>query len=713
MADTKVSALTAAIPIRTDVAYLVDDPGGTPLSKKATVASILGLTTEADIVDLQSYLLNINSEAITELSDVSAKSGTGTTVILSTITTIASNEILKWSGTNWINNTLAEAGIAAASHTHVEADITDLQSYLLNITGEALSTLSDVTITSIASGELLKWNGSAWINNTLAEAGIAASSHTHVAADITDLTTIATDVIFNAADDLIVGSGSNTSVRLPIGTEAQVLKVVGGVIAWATDATGAGAVATDVIWDTAGDIAVASGSDAAAALPIGSEGEVLSVSGGVVAWAAAGAADNLGNHTATTSLKMAGFDIENGGVIFLTEQAAAEVPVAGKGQWWVKTATPNVPMFTDDAGTDFQLASLAGTEILTGKTINTASNTITVVEADISDLQSYLLDITGEALSTLSDVTITSIASGELLKWNGSAWINNTLAEAGVAAASHTHATSDITSGALVLERGGTEIDASAVTNGQLLIGNSTGNVFALATITGTANEITVTNGASSITLSIPTSPTFVTPTIASFTNAQHNHQAAAGGGTLDHGLALIGLTDDDHTQYALLLGRSGGQTLIGGTGSGDDLTLTSTSNATKGSIFSVDEHEFQKNAHFGGIVTYTPAGTTQTVNLADHNHFILDLESASGAVTLTLTQSAVAQGGWFVVRQDSASALDLSFAVGTGVTAIKWKNTEPNWSLMTLNDEIIVSYAADGTNIYLTATSETISQVT
>lgn len=60
---------------------------------------------------------------------------------------------------------------------------------------------------------------------------------------------------------------------------------------------------------------------------------------------------------------------------------------------------------------------------------------------------------------------------------------------------------------------------------------------------------------------------------------------AAAAAGVTDHG-ALTGLGDDDHTQYALLLGRSGGQTLIGGTASGDDLTLQSTSHATKGNIF-------------------------------------------------------------------------------------------------------------------------------
>jgi hypothetical protein len=55
-----------------------------------------------------------------------------------------------------------------------------------------------------------------------------------------------------------------------------------------------------------------------------------------------------------------------------------------------------------------------------------------------------------------------------------------------------------------------------------------------------------------------------------------------SGGGVSDHGL-LTGLADDDHTQYGLLAGRSGGQTLIGGTGAGDDLVFSTTSNVTKG----------------------------------------------------------------------------------------------------------------------------------
>ena len=61
-------------------------------------------------------------------------------------------------------------------------------------------------------------------------------------------------------------------------------------------------------------------------------------------------------------------------------------------------------------------------------------------------------------------------------------------------------------------------------TNGQLLIGNTTGNTAALATLTGTANQITVTNGSSSITLATPqdiatgSSPTFVRSTMSQTT---------------------------------------------------------------------------------------------------------------------------------------------------------------------------------------------------
>ena len=89
---------------------------------------------------------------------------------------------------------------------------------------------------------------------------------------------------------------------------------------------------------------------------------------------------------------MTGNNITNGGVIFLTEQAEADVDVAGKGQIWVDIQTPNKLFFTDDAGTDFELASLAGTEIFTNKTITAAANTLTLASTDLTDTADIVLE---------------------------------------------------------------------------------------------------------------------------------------------------------------------------------------------------------------------------------------------------------------------------------------------------------------------------------
>lgn len=100
---------------------------------------------------------------------------------------------------------------------------------------------------------------------------------------------------------------------------------------------------------------------------------------------------------------------------------------------------------------DFVGAMLAGnTETLITVTYDDTDGTIDfVVENDLSlydnSVSQFITDITGSPLSELSDVTITSIASGEILKWNGTGWVNQTLAEAGIAAATHTHTESDIT----------------------------------------------------------------------------------------------------------------------------------------------------------------------------------------------------------------------------------------------------------------------------
>lgn len=60
----------------------------------------------------------------------------------------------------------------------------------------------------------------------------------------------------------------------------------------------------------------------------------------------------------SSALDGAGYDVTGIGVLTMVEQAAAEADVAGRGQLWVKTATPNELWFTDDAGNDYQIGVL-------------------------------------------------------------------------------------------------------------------------------------------------------------------------------------------------------------------------------------------------------------------------------------------------------------------------------------------------------------------
>ncbi|MFA6082665.1 MAG: hypothetical protein WC773_04655 [Patescibacteria group bacterium] len=145
---------------------------------------------------------------------------------------------------------------------------------------------------------------------------------------------------------------------------------------------------------------------------------------------------------------------------------------------------------------------------------------------------------------------------------------------------------------------------------------------------------------------------------------ADHSHQSTGlQAGQLDHGLALTGLTDDDHTQYALLAGRSGGQTLIGGTAAGDDLILRATSGVGVGSeaiIFQLGSNganEVLRATRANsqgqiGINTVTPVSPLHILNLSDAaNAFTLQGDGVNANLKFD-RYSADVSGAIFVGRK-------------------------------------------------------------
>lgn len=83
---------------------------------------------------------------------------------------------------------------------------------------------------------------------------------------------------------------------------------------------------------------------------------------------------------------------------------------------------------------------------------------------------------------------------------------------------------------------------------------------------------------------------------------------------------SLSGLTTGDagHTQFALLAGRAGGQTLQGGTAASETLVLESTAHATKGTVQTKDNFVPFTNASY--------SGGWQGTDLGDSSHYFRDV---------------------------------------------------------------------------------------
>ncbi len=134
------------------------------------------------------------------------------------------------------------------------------------------------------------------------------------------------------------------------------------------------------------------------------------------------------------------------------------------------------------------------------------------------------------AVSDIGDVTITSNSAGEILKWSGSAWINQTLAEADIGSATAVAANTAKTS---LEDNSVTLAKMAAGTDGNLITYDTNGDPVAVAT--GTATHILTSNGAGA-------APTFQAP--------------AGGGATIVH--AFTNTTTTTYTGTASSFGSVG-----------------------------------------------------------------------------------------------------------------------------------------------------------
>jgi hypothetical protein len=140
-----------------------------------------------------------------------------------------------------------------------------------------------------------------------------------------------------------------------------------------------------------------------------------------------------------------------------------------------------------------------------------------------------------------------------------------------------------------------TQIDGKAAsagwTNYSVIGVNGTGNLSAIAGATGNTMLQWTASGASWSTASYPASTTANQLIYSSANNVVGGLATANNAVLTTNGSgvpAWAPLANDTYSQYALLAGRAGGQTLSGGNAASENLTLDSTTNVTKGNVLIV-----------------------------------------------------------------------------------------------------------------------------
>lgn len=228
--------------------------------------------------------------------------------------------------------------------------------------------------------------------------------------------------------------------------------------------------------------------------------------------------------------------------------------------------------------------------------ISTAPGTISMGDVNgatvIQTIKAYDASAGGNASGSLTvqagnqTATGNTALSGNLVLSGGNNASNQTASTAGDAtlnAGNQTHASGVSNAGALALSGGNATGSGAggAVTISAGTSGSGTNGAIVFRTVNST--RATIDNlgnlNVANLTASLPV------VTDASKNLASSTYATFAGNTTHS---TLGGLTTGDagHTQFALLAGRSGGQTLNGDTAASGDLLLVSTANATKGDIY-------------------------------------------------------------------------------------------------------------------------------
>ena len=341
---------------------------------------------------------------------------------------------------NWTSNnptlTTGELGYETDTGKFKIGNNTDAWTALpYSITAELsegnLNDLKDVTITSAANGDFLRWNGTAWIN---------------------DAVNLSTDTIGSFVESLVAGTGitlTNNSGEGATPTVAVTTNTFDAYGAASTAATNAATALTNHEADTTSIHGIADTS--ILVTTTGSQTltnkTITSPSGLVKGDVGLGSVDNTADTAKPVSTaQQTALDLKANlaSPTFTGTATANDLTVSGNLTVSGTTTSINTETLTVDDNiiilnnnaTGAPSAN-AGIEIERGSSANVALRwnetsdkwELTTDGSTYVDIatETYAASLTPATLDAIGDVTITSASSGQFLKWNGTAWVNDAI----------------------------------------------------------------------------------------------------------------------------------------------------------------------------------------------------------------------------------------------------------------------------------------------